>query len=52
MAPPIKVKRPWQPAVRQYTEPLALLYFVVNETNQIFEAMRYLLTVLPDVTKK
>jgi len=34
--PPIKVKRPRQPAVRQYTGPLALLNFVVNETASFF----------------
>jgi hypothetical protein len=34
--PPIKVKRPQQSAARQYTGPLALLNFVVNETASFF----------------
>jgi len=34
--PPIKVKRPRQSATRQYTGPLALLNFVVNETASFF----------------
>lgn len=34
--PSDKMKRPRQPAARQYTGPLALLNFVVNETASFF----------------
>jgi hypothetical protein len=34
--PSDKMKRPRQPAARQYTGPLALLNFVVNETTSLF----------------
>jgi len=34
--PPIKVKRPRQPAVRHKAGPLALLNFVVNKTASFF----------------
>jgi len=34
--PPVKVKRPRQSAARQYTGPLALWNFVVNETASFF----------------
>ena len=34
--PSDKMKRPRQPAARQYTGPLALLNFVVNETASLF----------------